>query len=288
MNVQLLINPNAGLLKGCQDPADIKEKLQGLKYDPEITIAKTSRGINSFIDRMKKEKPDIVLIAGGDGTIATTIKGLLDTSITFGLIPTGSMNNIGQSIGLGDEIADAVEVINRGHTKDMDVGRVNGHVFLESVGFGLLAEIMDRIGEQDSKKEVLRVATHTLSEMIKTDSYHATLKIDEQDKKIETVWLTVTNTGRAAAALVDPRSDAHDRRFEIVYCEPLENSELARYAISFIRNSHIREEKFHRLRGARVNISLPEKVNVHVDGELFEWDKIAIEVLPAAVKVLAP
>jgi YegS/Rv2252/BmrU family lipid kinase len=288
MNAHLLINPKAGLLKGCKTPAEVKEQLVGLKYDLDIRIARSTRGIETFIKKVKKDKPKVVLIAGGDGTISTVIKGLRDEPVTFGLIPTGSMNNIGQSIGLGDELEEAVEVINQGHKATMDLGTINGTIFLESVGFGLIAQIMHRVGEQDSKKEVLKVVTHTLAEVISTDTIQVHMKADDRELDIETVWLTVTNTGRAAAALVDPTSNVHDHLLEVVYCDPIDNSELARYTMAFIRNSHIREEKFHRLRAKHIEITLTKALPVHVDGELTKTKTLKISVVPSAIKVFTP
>src|SRR6478735_6508975 len=157
MKPYLFINPKAGLLKGCQTAEEVKEQLRDLKSEPEITIGQTSAAIKKFISKCKKDKPNYVYVAGGDGTISAIIKGLLDEDIVFGLIPTGSMNNICRSIGLGDEIEDAIRAINNGKIKKMDLGKINGDIFIESVGIGLVAEIMDRVGEQDSKKEVLKV-----------------------------------------------------------------------------------------------------------------------------------
>ena len=288
MKAMMLINPNAGLLKGCRTAAEVKEQLTGLKFDPEITIAKSDRGIQSFITKVKRHKPNVVLIAGGDGTISTILKGLQRESVTFGLIPTGSMNNIGQSIGLGDELHEAVEVINQGHSEKMDLGLVGNTVFIESVGFGLVAEIMSRVGEQDSKKEVMKVVRHTLSEVIVTDTHRVHIKADDRELDIETIWLTITNTGRAAAALVDPTSNVHDHLLEVVYCEPIDNSELARYTMAFVRNSHIREEKFHRLRARKIEISFSKPTQVHIDGELTERKQLTVSIIPAAIQVFTP
>jgi len=288
MKAMMLINPKAGLLKGCETAGEIKKKLTGLDCDPEISVAKSSRGIESFIRKVKRDKPQLVLVAGGDGTISSVVKGLIDTPTTFGFIPTGSMNNIGQALGLSDQLHEAVEVINQGHVASMDVGKVNGEIFLESVGFGLVAEIMDRVGEQDSRKEVFRVARHTVAELVTTDTIPVKLKADDRDLDIETVWLTITNTGRAAAALVDPTSNMQDHLLELVYCEPIESSELAQYALAYLRNSHLREEKFHRMRAREISIVLPKTARVHVDGELRDWKKINVEVVPSAIKVLTP
>jgi diacylglycerol kinase (ATP) len=288
MKPYLFINPKAGLLKGCKTAAEVKERLNGLETQPEITVGRTSAAMDKFIAKVKKDKPSHVYIAGGDGTIATIIKGLMDLDITFGFIPTGSMNNIAQSVGIGGDIDESVDIINKGRAKPMDMGKINGEIFIESIGIGLLAQIMDRVGEQDSKKEVLKIIQNTIAEIITTDTLPVKMKADEQELAFDTVWLTVTNTGRAAAAQVDPASSVHDEQLEIVYCEPIGVGEVGRYIIAFIRNSHIEEEKFHRVRAKHIELELPPHVKVHVDGVLKEWKKITVDVLPAAIKVFAP
>lgn len=289
MNSYMLLNPKAGLLKGLTDPAEIKAKLGDLNLDPEIVIASDSRGINKFIATVKAARPEIVLVAGGDGTVGTIIKGLMDTDVTFGLIPTGSTNNIGQSLGLSDDIEDQIKVINQAKVGSMDLGRANGQVFIESVGIGLLAEIMDRVGEQDSKKEVLKVVTQTIAEVVTSNIIPVHMKVDDGEPQVfNTVWLTVTNTGRAAAAVVDPSSKINDRQFEVVYCEPLGRRETARYIVAFVRNSHIQEDKFHRIRGSKLALTLPPGIKAHVDGVLKTWSQLEIEVIPGAIKVFVP
>jgi diacylglycerol kinase (ATP) len=282
----LFINPKAGLLKGCRTPDEVKEQLRDLNNEPDITIGRTSAAIEKFITKVKKDKPEYVYVAGGDGTIATIMKGLMNETIIFGIIPTGSMNNIGQSLGIGDDIESAVQTINKGRVTPMDLGKINGDIFLESIGIGLVAQVMYRIGEQDSKKEVLRTIRHTIAEMATAEPIELKMKTNNSALDLETTWLTVTNTGRAAAAVVDPSSSVQDKVFEIVYCEPITASEMSRYVIAYLRNSHIREEKFHRIKATHVEIYLPEHVQVHVDGVLREWRRLKIDVLPAAIKVL--
>jgi diacylglycerol kinase (ATP) len=288
MTSQLLINPKAGLLKDVLEPEQVREKLRGLKLNPKVSIARDGDAIEAFCRQVREEQPDVVLIAGGDGTVATVMKQLQDVPVVFGLIPTGSLNNIAGSIGLGDELEEAVEVINQGHIARMDLGEVNGEVFIESVGIGLLAKIMDRVGEQDSKKETMKVMAGTLAEVVTAEPIATQIKADDRNLEPETVWLTVTNTGRAAAAVVDPSSNVHDHLLEVVYCEPLESKEIASYVTAVMRNSHIRKPKFHRLRARDVHLQLPPDTIVHVDGELRTWNEVTVRVLPGALRILTP
>lgn len=288
MKTYLLINPNAGLLKGKKDTSEVKQSLVGLKGYMDFTIARNSTDIQKFIKRVKRNKPDRVLIAGGDGTVAAVLTGLFDVDVTFGIIPTGSTNNIGHSLGLPEDIDRLISIINRGKVSSMDLGKVNGKIFIESVGIGLLATIMEKIGEQDSKKEVLKVLAQTLEEVVSTQSIPVYIDIDGRTQVLSTVWLTITNTGRAAAVTVDPESNVHDSKFEIIQCDPLTKTEIPSYVQAFFANEHIQKEKFHRFTGSMIFLTLPPDIAVHVDGQLFIWNKVKVEVLPRQIKVLVP
>ncbi len=135
----------------------------------------------------------------------------------------------------------------------------------------------------------MKVISHTIAEVATADIIPVHMVVDAGEEQVfNTVWLTVTNTGRAAAAVVDPNSDVHDKQLEVVYCEPIGNRETARYVVAFVRNTHIREEKFHRLKGKNICITLPPKIQVHIDGQLKQWKKLEIEVIPGALKVFVP
>ncbi len=288
MKTELLINPKAGLLKGCKTAAEVRQKLTGLEQEPNVTIANSAPAFKKFIARVKRTKPDVVLLAGGDGTIASVMKSLIGQDLTFGLIPTGSMNNIGISLGLDDDLTRSVKIINQAKTIKIDAGKANGMIFLESIGIGLLANIMAKVGEQDSKKEVLKVGKQTLLEMINAEPIPAHIKTATSDEVIQTMWLSVTNTGRAAALVVDERAKLTNRQLELVYLEPLDRRELPRYIRAYLNQAHLKQDKFHKLNSASFTLQFPPGTQMHVDAELYEVETVDVAVIPGAFKVFVP
>jgi YegS/Rv2252/BmrU family lipid kinase len=284
----LLINPAAGLLRGCTTVSEIKPHLPGLDMDVELHQATDTAGILRFCNYVKHHQPPLILVAGGDGTIATVLKSLIKMDITIGLIPTGSMNNIARSINLPDSIAECIKVIYRGNTKLVDAGQASGQIFFESVGVGFLAQVMERVGEQDSKKELLKVARHTIAEMINCEPFKVKLTVDGKVHHIDTLWLTITNTGRAGAVEIDPAAQISDGQLEITYTKVLSATELPRSVISFLRNNHIKQRHFIRLRGAEIRLELDSPRAIHIDGELIEQQSINVRVLPQASRLIVP
>lgn len=73
-----------------------------------------------------------IVAVGNDDTVAKVVEGLGDASITFGVIPIGGPNEIAESLGI-PEGADACDVLSKRVTQKIDLGSVNGHLFLSQV-----------------------------------------------------------------------------------------------------------------------------------------------------------
>src|SRR5947209_9369175 len=87
--------------------------------------------------RAADEHAELVIAAGGDGTIHAVASGLIKRETTLGIIPMGTMNNLAHSLGIPHDVEKACAIIIEGETRAIDVGNVNEQVFLEVAGIGL-------------------------------------------------------------------------------------------------------------------------------------------------------
>ena len=83
----------------------------------------------------------VVLVAGGDGTVAPAAIALLETNVTLGILPFGSYMNIANGLGIPLKPIDAARVIAERKVKRSDVGEVAGKVFFETCGIGIDADM---------------------------------------------------------------------------------------------------------------------------------------------------
>lgn len=118
-------------------------------------------------------KPDLVAVAGGDGTVAAIVKLLPDRSIPLAVIPAGTANNIARSLGMcGDPVA-SIAGWDYERRRRLDVGDVHGpwgcRRFVEGVGFGAFAQSLRAVIECEEAdkqqcptgKDALRAALRT-------------------------------------------------------------------------------------------------------------------------------
>jgi diacylglycerol kinase family enzyme len=77
-----------------------------------------------------------VLVAGGDGTIATAAAQLLETPAELAVLPGGTLNHFARDLGISTVAAEAVELASSASCRGVDVGLVNGHIFLNTSSVG--------------------------------------------------------------------------------------------------------------------------------------------------------
>ncbi|MEO6526999.1 MAG: diacylglycerol kinase family protein [Gemmatimonadaceae bacterium] len=99
-----------------------------------------------------------VLISGGDGTIATAAAELLDSSTEMAILPGGTLNHFARDLGVSTDAAEALKLATEGACRGVDVGTVNGRVFLNTSSAGAYVRFV-RIRERLEKRLGYRMAT---------------------------------------------------------------------------------------------------------------------------------
>ncbi|HYO77052.1 MAG TPA: diacylglycerol kinase family protein, partial [Thermoanaerobaculia bacterium] len=130
----LFLNPRAGTFT----PAD-ESSIRTLAYEnglrvvdiqPDVDVRKTVRealdaGLKTFV------------VAGGDGSVHHVAQALVHTDGVLGVVPIGSVNHLARDLNIPiDDWRNALEIAVRGEIRQIDVGRVNGRYFLNSVMLG--------------------------------------------------------------------------------------------------------------------------------------------------------
>jgi diacylglycerol kinase family enzyme len=103
------------------------------------------RGGDSLADALQAAiaaRPDAIVAAGGDGTVNSVAAALVGTPIALGVLPLGTLNHFAKDLGLPLELEPAVERIARGAVRRVDVGEVNGRVFVNNSSLGLYPDIV--------------------------------------------------------------------------------------------------------------------------------------------------
>jgi len=114
--------------------------------------------IASTIKEVVNEGTERVLVSGGDGTVATAASALLETPAELAILPGGTLNHFARDLGVSTEADKALELAVDGQSRGVDIGLVNGHVFLNTSSVGAYVRFV-RIRERLEKRFGYRVAS---------------------------------------------------------------------------------------------------------------------------------
>ena len=89
-----------------------------------------------------KNKADVIIAAGGDGTVHEVVNGMLGGTAALAVIPIGSGNDFVKMLDLPKEPDEAIEVIRQNQRKKIDIGKINGNYFPNGVGIGFDAWVV--------------------------------------------------------------------------------------------------------------------------------------------------
>ena len=144
------------------------------------------------------ERGDPLLIAGGgDGTIAAAASALAGTGTALGILPLGTLNHFARDLGIPTEIEEAARVIAAGKARRVDVGEMNGRVFINNSAIGLYPlMVLDRDLQRKRLGRSKRLAMVVASVRTLARFRHRRLTLtvnEERQGRIDTPLLFVGN-----------------------------------------------------------------------------------------------
>jgi YegS/Rv2252/BmrU family lipid kinase len=104
-----------------------------------VVLAADGTAIADALQSAMKGKPGTLIAGGGDGTINSIATHLVDTDIRLGVLPLGTLNHFARDLKIPLALDQAVRTIVAAHTTRVDVGEVNGQVFLNNSSIGMYA-----------------------------------------------------------------------------------------------------------------------------------------------------
>lgn len=133
----LIVNASAGWDSKNEVPARTREILQRRGIGCTVKKVEAGTDIGSIAADAVRSGVAYVIAGGGDGTMRAVAQALAGTDATLGVLPVGTLNHFARDLDIPLDIQGAVEVAGGGVPAEVDVGEVNGRVFINNVVLGL-------------------------------------------------------------------------------------------------------------------------------------------------------
>lgn len=142
--IRIIANPISGRRSSQPLREALAAALQSRGIPAEIRLTEGPGHAASLATVNDSEHAGVVVV-GGDGTIRSAIEGLAGRDTPMAILPTGTENLSAKFFGFRPDPLGIAEIVARGRTRRVDLGRVNGRPFLAVAGFGFDAEAVRRL-----------------------------------------------------------------------------------------------------------------------------------------------
>jgi diacylglycerol kinase family enzyme len=139
--IVVLLNPQAGRDDGDDFPGRLTALFTAAGTRPRIVLAAPDQ-ITTIVRSAVSDGAAAVVAGGGDGTINTVASALLGTGTPMGVLALGTLNHFAKDVGIPLDVESAVRTIAAGHVSQIDVGEVNGRVFLNNSSIGIYPDLV--------------------------------------------------------------------------------------------------------------------------------------------------
>lgn len=293
-SIGIIRNPVSGRGKGSKHWPAIEENL-GAVLGAQLVRIEVTEGPGSGLkqaERMASEGIEIVVAAGGDGTISDVFQGLLGSNSVLGIIPLGTGNDFARTIRVGPNPDLAIRALAAGKVQSVDVGHWRqegreGH-FLNVAGCGFDAAVADRINQ--GYRRVRGTTAYVLAVLQTLRSYKATelmIEVDGEHLSHRAMLCAIANAPSYGGGMkVAPTAEISDGLLDLVLVKDLPTHEFLRAFPRVFKGTHLTHPNVEHRTFRRLVIESSSPAPFLVDGEVLPSGRAEVEVVPGALEVV--
>jgi diacylglycerol kinase (ATP) len=284
--VAFVINPNAGVKKKINIIEFIKEYFpKTIAYD--FIVWKNKDDFESVKQQILSGKYNIVVACGGDGTVNQVSSVVAHTTMALGIFPLGSGNGLARSNRIPLDLKQALQIIERGATKQIDGATVNGHPFFCTAGIGFDAHIANEFATS-TKRGFVTYFTTTIKEFFNYSPSLYKITIDGKIIETKAFLITIANAGQwGNDVYIAPEAELNDGILNVSILKPFSNFAIPMIGIKLFSKKIHTSISLQSEKGKHIEIEFNSVLPVHFDGEpITATNKLSISVMPLALRVV--
>ncbi len=283
--VLFIINPISGTVKKNKLEEKIKLYIDK-KIDWEIIYTKAPKHATQIANE-NSQKYDIIAIAGGDGSINETFRGLINTKAALAIIPMGSGNGFARHLKIPLDIKKSIELINRGKIIEIDSAKINDEYFINVAGFGFDAYVAHIFADY-GKRGFWSYVKIIFTKIFKFNPQSLQVKINEKEINSKDFIFSLANSSQYGNnARIAPQADLTDGLLDVIFLRKINVFSAIPFLIK-MQTGKLRENKnYKNYKTSELQIISKNKIIAHIDGDPIVFDKIVnIKILKKSIKIV--
>jgi len=299
MKALLIHNPAAGMYSHGWGLRRAVTRLE--RHDWQVTWRTTEKPADAiaWARQAVTSGYDVVIAAGGDGTIGQVVNGLAGSDTALGILPLGSGNVLARDLGLPKPgtlhpfaLEDAAQMLLESVPRRVDLGLANGRHFFSWAGVGLDAEIIRGVESQPGVKRRLGLVGFLVFVALTLRTYAGTrsaVLIDGRRVSGRIILALVSNIELYGRYFhIAPTARLDDGLLDVCCFHGQNISAIFYHAFTVLLQRHMGDPRVSYYQARRVEIETAHPLPVQLDGEPFGTTPLTIKVVPQALTLLLP
>jgi diacylglycerol kinase family enzyme len=288
----LFINPSAGSGDKRARIRRIEELFSAEGVELEMVRIDSAGDLGARIAAARRAGRTIVA-GGGDGTINAVASHVVGTGAALGILPLGTLNHFAKDVGIPLELEAAVRVVTAGHVELVDVGEVNGAIFLNNSSLGIYPRVV-RLRERQEELGHARwsaLAWAILRVLRRPRGLDVHLEVDRQDLHRRTPFVLVSNNLYETRGLgLGARRSLSEGVLGLYVLRKSGRKALLKVAVQALLGTLDRSELFEQHAAKQIRVeSRHREAAVAIDGEVRAMvSPFDYRIRPGELSVLTP
>jgi diacylglycerol kinase (ATP) len=288
---RLIYNPTSGREEIKRRLPDILQRLEwgGLETS---THATTGEGdATAAAAEAVKRGFDVVIAAGGDGTLYEVINGLAEKENRppLGILPLGTTNDFARAMGIPRQWDLAVDLILRQNTRTIDVGKVNEQYFINIAGGGSLTELTYEVPSK-LKTVIGQMAYYMkgLEKLPRLRPIELHMQTDRGSFREEVMMFLICNSNSVGGfEKLAPDAKMDDGLLDVFVLRKCNLAEFIFVVSAAMRGEHLNDPHVIHFQTQSLRVESPDVVQINLDGELGGTLPCTFSVLPRHLQIFA-
>jgi len=294
----VFVNPASGGGRAVAAVTRIRELLAARSFPAEITVTSTSEELEVRAREAIARGRKLLLACGGDGTFQGLANAAFGFDVVLGVLPAGGGNDLAHALDLPRDMEAAVEAVLHGRPKCVDLLRAHTadgreRLYAGGGGVGLDADAMRHAsGAYRRVPGRFRYIAAALRALWGFAPLEVNVEFPGSDLpalQASALLAGVLNTPTYGGGLrLAPLAQFDDGWLDLVIVENLNAWEVLGVLPALVKSGELRTSRVKRCRARCVRLTTSRPCMFHGDGEVLGPASVEIEVVPHAVRILAP
>ena len=251
-------------------------------------IRKPSK-IDKVMMQIMKDKVDLLILGGGDGTISTVVDYLAYKDTVLGLLPLGTSNSFVRSLKIPLDLNEAINVIIKGKTKKVDLGMINNDYFANTANIGLSALIAKNVSREIKRKfGRMGYIMAGFYHFMKHVAFDVIIITDKEKLSFKALEIIIANGRYQNGVRIAPTSDVANNNITLMVVKGEDKMDLIKLWTRALLKKSIDLKNVVTLTNQNFYIETFPHKRVDVDGEITTKTPIKVSVASQSLKVRVP